>query len=202
MTLEQLRARLKELVAEAKTLAEAGDLSAEQQTQFDNLTAEHTAVKGKIDRLEKALDMEGDLNASSGRQAAPAAPSAQAAPAAPGTIIVPGHAVARDQAAEGMGGFTDMADFAQSVKRACSMGGSVDQRLVSGYGDINAAPTNFHQEQGSTQGYDVPPAMRQHDGATQQNTTRRLLKAFVWRRPNRRITDLQLHKLWQNVRVS
>lgn len=54
-------------------------------------------------------------------------------------------------------GFGSLAEFAQSVHQACRPGGGsmMDERLYQ------AAPTNFHQETGATEGYMVPPEFRQ-----------------------------------------
>ncbi|MDD5367466.1 MAG: phage major capsid protein [Anaerolineaceae bacterium] len=53
-------------------------------------------------------------------------------------------------------GFADVADFALAVKGLYTPGGRTDERLQMG-----AAPTDFHQETGSSEGRMVPPAFRQ-----------------------------------------
>ncbi|NMC84296.1 MAG: phage major capsid protein [Anaerolineaceae bacterium] len=53
-------------------------------------------------------------------------------------------------------GFADVADFALAVKSLYTPGGLRDERLVMG-----AAPTDFHQESGASEGSMVPPAFRQ-----------------------------------------
>jgi HK97 family phage major capsid protein len=51
-------------------------------------------------------------------------------------------------------GFANLADFAQAVYKSSGQGArTVDSRL------INAAPTNFHQETGSMEGFEVPGNM-------------------------------------------
>lgn len=64
------------------------------------------------------------------------------------------------------GGFANLADFALSVRRA-TLGGAIDVRLLAARHAVlderrrlGAAPTNYHQETGSDDGYMVPPAMR------------------------------------------
>lgn len=64
-------------------------------------------------------------------------------------------------------GFAGMVDFARSVREASRVGGRVDERLhlaraatLDDRRAIGAAPTNYHQEAGSDDGYMVPPAMR------------------------------------------
>lgn len=52
-------------------------------------------------------------------------------------------------------GFADMADFALAVKGLYTPGGKTDERLL-----IGAAPSDFHQETGSSEGRMVPPAFR------------------------------------------
>ncbi len=57
------------------------------------------------------------------------------------------------------GGFADMSDFALSVVQACRPGGRVDERLRAlQYG---AAPSDYHQESGTAEGYLVPSEFRQ-----------------------------------------
>ena len=57
------------------------------------------------------------------------------------------------------GGFQSMADFAMAVRGSHpQIGGQVDERLTT---MLQAAPANYHQEEGAVEGYMVPPAMRQ-----------------------------------------
>ena len=58
-----------------------------------------------------------------------------------------------------MHGFHNVADFAQAVRAASPGGGGmvIDPRL---YGPAAAAPANYHREGGASEGYMVPPAMR------------------------------------------
>lgn len=51
-----------------------------------------------------------------------------------------------------MNGFESFAEFGLAVKNASRPGGAIDERL--------AAPSNYHREGGSSDGYMVPPAMR------------------------------------------
>lgn len=53
-------------------------------------------------------------------------------------------------------GFADIAEFALAVKGLYTPGGAQDMRLL-----IGAAPTDYHQESGSSEGRMVPPAFRQ-----------------------------------------
>ncbi|HEY7824690.1 MAG TPA: phage major capsid protein, partial [Acidimicrobiia bacterium] len=54
-----------------------------------------------------------------------------------------------------MRGFRDAGDFAAAVREACMPSGDLDDRLR-----ILGAPSNFHRETGSSDGYMVPPAVR------------------------------------------
>lgn len=49
------------------------------------------------------------------------------------------------------GGFAHLAEFALSVRAAGAQGSTIDPRL-----NFRAAPTNFHQEAGTAEGYEVP----------------------------------------------
>lgn len=53
-------------------------------------------------------------------------------------------------------GFADVGEFALAVKGLYTPGGKRDERLF-----VGAAPTDFHQETGSSEGRMVPPAFRQ-----------------------------------------
>ena len=146
MTLAELRARLEAIVAKQKQmLAGAGDedLSEENQSEFDELSAEFDTVSAKIKRLERLEANTAALSQGNGRiTPAPAAPSAE--------ITGGGPVIEQDP----MRGFVDAADFGLAVAAACAPHGVVDERL-----NILGAPTNFHQESGED-GFMVPPAMR------------------------------------------
>jgi HK97 family phage major capsid protein len=58
-------------------------------------------------------------------------------------------------------GWRDVGEFAIAVQTACRPGGAVDPRLATPVPQPGAAPTDFHRETGSTDGYMVPPQARQ-----------------------------------------
>ncbi|TXH48832.1 MAG: phage major capsid protein, partial [Desulfurellales bacterium] len=78
---------------------------------------------------------------------------------APRPRTVPALAAARvvdNIETDPMRGFASAADFGQAVRAACNPSGpSYDPRL-----QVLGAPTNFHRETSSADGYMVPPAMR------------------------------------------
>lgn len=148
MTIEELRARLRQVNADAKAIIDAAskdnrDLTDDEQAKFDALDAEFNRLKADLDRRERVDRQTADLGTSNGRrtEAAPAQPRSNEPD--PATTF----------------GFHDMAEFGRAVQAACRQGGVVDPRLTGGMG-IEGAPTNFHRETGGTDGYMVPPAMR------------------------------------------
>jgi HK97 family phage major capsid protein len=136
--LQQQRA---DLVAKAKGLLGAEEQGVEAQAQADSILAtEIPAIDVELKRFEALQDAE---------RTAPAVSS----------IRVTDN-VERDP----MRGFRSMADFAQSVRLAAAPGGNIDQRLIGlfeGKGGPQAAPTNYHQEGHSVDGYMVPPQVRE-----------------------------------------
>lgn len=157
--LKKLRSRLTAIRDEAKAIVDAadtdnaGEMSAEQQTQFDALMTERETVEASISRREQLAALDG----SAGRIAPPVAP----ATAVEVTNITGVQPVAPDP----MSGFASMAEFGIVVAAACRKGAAViDDRLAAMGGVpqvLGDAPTNFHRETGSSDGYMVPPAMRQ-----------------------------------------
>ncbi len=147
-TLAELRARLKAIAAECKTMVDAaeqsdsGIMAEAEQTAFDSLCAEHEQLKAEVDRRQKFESMHQDTQTGRGRQSAPGQPAG-----APATVT---------ENVDPQAGFMDMGDFASAVRQACVPNGRRDGRF-----DIQAAPSNFHFETGSGEGYEVPPAFRQ-----------------------------------------
>lgn len=146
--LEKLRARLKEITARCQAiLEEVGEeaMSDEQQKEFDELDAEFKQVTAKIDRAERVARQSEAMEASTGRVVDP------------GAARTPRIETREAREADENWNFTDMADFAMAVFNSHPQaGGEFDTRLA-----ISAdAPTNFHRESGSAEGFMVPPAMR------------------------------------------
>ncbi|HCS40390.1 MAG TPA: phage major capsid protein [Anaerolineaceae bacterium] len=135
MALQQERA---DLVAEGKKFfdlaaKESRDLTDEEKTRDDEINARLAAINGDIQRLEAKRERERTV---------------QALPKIEGM---------RDRSEDDpKRGFADIAEFALAVKGVYTPGGTVDERLLMG-----AAPTDFHQETGSSEGRMVPPAFRQ-----------------------------------------
>ncbi|WP_405418667.1 phage major capsid protein [Marinobacter flavimaris] len=151
MNLKELIARLKALKTEATAILDeadknnGGDLTEEQEAQYDAKMTEIEKVNASIDRLKKLNavgDTVDDLEASAGRQSQPNAAGSQAR-------------VRDNREDDPTAGFSGLGDFALAVQGACMPGGDRDQRL-----NILGAPSNFHQENGSSDGYEVPPQFR------------------------------------------
>jgi len=151
MNLEQLRARLKQINIDMTAIVDdadannSGELTAEQQAQFDSLKAEFGKVKGQVDRKESLQDQSGDLSQSTGRTTTAAEPLAPAASAR----------YELEEQVDPQSGFSDMAEFGQTVMQACMPGSDIDDRLR-----VMGAPTGFQREGGGTEGFEVPPQYR------------------------------------------
>lgn len=151
-TLEKLRADLKVVVAETKALVDAadknnGEMTAEQDAKYEELTAQFDKLNAAIDKQEKMASMISSAEEGTGRVT-----EANQTPKAAAKVKV-------DAEKENYG-FNNLADFAVAVQGACAKGGVPDQRLQAMQNDLMAAPSNFHREGGSDEGYMVPPAMR------------------------------------------
>lgn len=146
MDLEKLRARLgairvdQEAILSSAESTESGALTAEQAAQFDALSAEFDGVTATIVRGEKMA----------ATAAAIEAPRPRTVPA------LSGARVADNIEQDATRGFRNIADFALAVRGAGNRADpAFDERLR-----VLGAPTNFHRETGSADGYMVPPAMR------------------------------------------
>lgn len=151
MKIEDLRTRLGEIKDEAQAIVDAADanednpgaFSEDQREQFDALMSEREQVEGNIKRLEQ---LEG-MKASAGRVTKPAKPKTEPE----------GRVEVRERVEDDpMRGFESATDFALSVKAASIPGGDFDDRLR-----VLGAPSNFHRETSSSDGYMVPPAVRE-----------------------------------------
>lgn len=149
MKLEQLRAKLAGIRDQAKAIVDAadadGNLTDEQQASFDALMNEKKQVQKAIENAEQLEALDSGL----GRVTAIAQPG----------VTMPAGSAARSHPTieeDPMRGFASAAEFGQAVFRSGDRGGGhMDERL-----NIQGAPTNFHQESGSSDGYNVPPAIR------------------------------------------
>lgn len=147
--LEQLRQKLADLKTDGRKLVESAesanrDLTDDEVAKAEGIRSQiadtEKEIKAEERRRELARSFSGDVQGQSAR------PAAQPV----------------NRAEEAMGGFRNAADFARAVQFASRPGGHVDNRLAQLYRP-GAAPSNYHQESGSTagEGYLVPPAMRQ-----------------------------------------
>ena len=126
-----------ELISEGRKLfenseAEARGLSDEEKTRDDAINARLAEINADLQRHEARRERER---------------SGQALPR------IEMHERIDDDPKRG---FSDIADFAISIKGLYTPGGKADERLL-----IGAAPTDFHRETGSGEGQMVPPAFRQ-----------------------------------------
>jgi len=144
MTLEELRARLKQINVDMTAILDDadtnnnGELTADQQKQYDSLKAEFEKVKGQVGRKEHLQAQVSELSQSNGR-------ATQAdSPAAPRVEV--------NERVDPQAGFAGMADFGQAVMQACMPGADIDDRLR-----VLGAPTGFQREGGGTEGFEVPP---------------------------------------------
>lgn len=151
MNIKELQARLSAIREEAQQIVDAADknedspgqFTEEQSEKFDALMSERETVEANIGRLEK---LEG-MGQSTGRRAAPQQ--------VPSPRIEVTHGVEEDP----MCGFSSASEFGQIVKQASLPGSSIgqtDERLK-----VLGAPSNFHRETSSSDGYMVPPAIRE-----------------------------------------
>lgn len=144
--LQDLRAQK---LAEASALLNKPDATADDRAAADAILAESTGELAKIDAELAAFDR---LHA--------------AERVAPAATHIPATVTPRFEQ-DPMRGFANAADFGLAVRAAChpgARGTQLDERLKALYQPANgpgAAPTNFHQETSSSEGYMVPPAMRQ-----------------------------------------
>lgn len=151
--LRTLRQRAAELRAEGERLeAEMSRLAA-----ADSRTEEQNA---RLAELQTSL-REWEARAEVARDALESAEEAhRRAALLDGLVIRPGARIGSTEPDPAQtGGFRNLADFALSVQRASTPGHPhpVDHRLAA----LHAAPSNFHQERGSADGYMVPPAFRE-----------------------------------------
>lgn len=157
MNIKQLKARLAQIHSDHKAVLvklEDDKLSAEDrgklEAQADALETEFYAVEAQLKRAEKAAKMDATI-AGSGRAAEPDAPQRQQPAQRAGALDTVTDLSEQDPLA----GFETGASFIRAVMRAGLRGGAVDDRLKP-----LAGPSTYDQETGSTDGYMVPPAIR------------------------------------------
>lgn len=134
-------------------LQERADLIREQAAIFDRAEREGNALsdedKRRDDEIAARLEaLSDDIRREERRREA----ERLVDPIADANMRRVDEAAGRD----GRAGFRDLADFGRAVLQASRPGGMIDERLRFG-----AAPTGFHQETGTAEGYMVPPEFRQ-----------------------------------------
>lgn len=144
-----LQDRRAALVAEARAILDNPDAPAESTARANAILAvdsgEIATVDAELATFERLFDAER------------LAPAVSAGPA----TVTP--RIEQDP----MRGFANAADFGLAVHAAChpaARGRQVDERLLALYqapSEPSAGPTNFHRETGASEGYMVPPAMRE-----------------------------------------
>jgi len=159
------KAKRAALAAEFKAWLDA-ILPAASSRDVPGLTAEEEAKKKAYQDGLAALDAM-IANEALSASLAPAFTPAPAAPAAAvpdaGAITGRTTAGAPNLATDPARGFTGpnaLAEFAIAVRRAQK--GNIDRRLIEGglwVNGLQAAPSNYHQESGTTEGAMVPPAI-------------------------------------------
>lgn len=136
--LKQLKARRADLLTQSErllaTAAAAGrGLTDEEKQQDDGLHAQIDAMQDDLSRLERLM-------------------------AADRAIVLPEEQGAVDASGgDPKCGFASLSDFARSVHAACRPGAQMDARLSR----MLAAPTSYHSEAGTAEGYMVPAQFRQ-----------------------------------------
>lgn len=147
MTLEQLLAQAKAKASALLDKADAesgGVMTPEQKAEFDGLVAEIEDLNNQVEARRKFSEVSDSLEQSVGRKTAPQAPAAR-------KPVVEVKEMVED---DPMRGFTSASDFGVAVMNA-SLHGEYDDRLR-----VLGAPTSPHKETGSSDGYMVPPQMR------------------------------------------
>lgn len=167
-TIAAHRARQDELVTSQQNIiaqadAEKRELTVEEKTQLDELSAEYERLDGEIERRERFANQQQRITTPQPRATAPepipgdddepdAAP-VRASQVRNGTRQVPALAAARQIIRpSGNGGFRAFHDFVSAVRVGSVRGGTIDARLM------NAAATQISQEGvGADGGFAVPP---------------------------------------------
>jgi HK97 family phage major capsid protein len=164
MRLKALLAERKAQKAAFKTWLEA--VLGKAKTEGRGLTPEEQAqqqeFQSKAAELEVLIAAEQTLAALATPDPEPVeTPVIDAGPVADPRIEVGAHRLTADPRR----GFANMGEFGVAIRDMCRPGASrIDRRLVDG-GLISApmaAPTNFHQETGTTEGGMVPPDFREN----------------------------------------
>lgn len=137
------------IIAQYEALLDgAGDLlSDEERSQADTFEAQISAKNIDLDQIDADIAREERAHELRRQRAASREPRET-------PVNISGL---RDREGDSpMWGFQSAAEFGIAVMRASHAGGVVDDRLRR-----HAAPSNYHRETGASEGYLVPPEMRQ-----------------------------------------
>jgi HK97 family phage major capsid protein len=157
MRLQQLRAKAAELAAKMQAISDSAKdqpLTEDQAKAFDALEKEHGDIVASLQREER---LQASLRSYKPDQ--PDADQEAAAKAAKGAGAGVSVTVKDRAEDDPKGGFKNLAEFALSVRGACSPGPrSTDQRLIA----LGAAPSGYMQEASGSagEGYLVPAQFR------------------------------------------
>jgi len=144
--LKELRARLVQLQKDAQGIIDKTEMTAEDQPNFDAVMAEIKTVQRQIANLEQMAELDDELEESAGRRSEA------------GEISITGG---EDRnRLDPWAGFKGAHDFLKCVHRASSKSGAVVDNRLANVPKLYGAPTNFHRETASDEGYMVPPALR------------------------------------------
>lgn len=148
-SLKELRARLSQLQKDAQAIVDKEEMTAEDQTAFDAIMADIEATGQAIENQERIGAVAARLDATNGRRTQPMEVS---------DPNITGGEDRRRQ--DPWAGFEGAHDFLKSVHRSSHKSGySADPRLAE-VPKLMGAPSNFHRETASDEGYMVPPALR------------------------------------------
>ncbi|MEC9409787.1 MAG: phage major capsid protein, partial [Pseudomonadota bacterium] len=137
-----LHEKLQKKLARAKEIRESAEAAGREfteaeETELETLAADCGKLKKQIDQAKQFDALEAETSTLQGRRTSPAP--------------IGGNAKPKDETAEAMGGFKSEGEFFKAVQAAAS--GDVDNRLLAVAGNV---VTN----DGGTEGYSLPPAMR------------------------------------------
>ena len=162
MNLRELLAKLAKLKTEGTELLDLAarenrDFTADEEKRFGEIEAEIKDLEPKIEQAKKMAERRANMHVESSVTA-----TGQALPGLPGSAYEFENGnieVGQDRTRlDPTCGFSSMTEFALAVRNASSGAANfhIDDRLNAMY----AAPSNFHRETASEDGYMVPPEYR------------------------------------------
>jgi len=148
--LKELRARLVQLQKDAQAIVDKTEMADDDQTRFDSIMAEIAQTKVAVSNREQVEALGAELQESAGRRTDYMEIGDEAR--------VSGGEDRQRQ--DPWAGFSGAYEFTRAVRVASNPnGGAVDPRLTA-IPKLLGAPTGFHRETGSDEGYMVPTALR------------------------------------------